>query len=187
MPRECDHALEIGCGTGRFTRELARRARLVTAIDLSPEMIRIARERTRGLGNIEFLIGDVAEFDLQRDGFDVIVAIAALHHLPLASTLPRLQEALRPGGTLIVHDVLTRRGLWGFAKNLVAYASRVVRGGLPPWLFHPELRDAWQNHGRDELYPTIDEARALYGALLPGASVTEQLEWRYTVVWRRPA
>src|SRR5436853_7910282 len=46
MPSPCAEALEIGCGTGIFSRRLARRSTRVLALDLSPQMIRIARGRS---------------------------------------------------------------------------------------------------------------------------------------------
>src|SRR4051812_31512007 len=46
IPRRCRRILEIGCGTGEFSRLLAARAESVLAIDLSPQMIRLARERS---------------------------------------------------------------------------------------------------------------------------------------------
>ena len=45
VPAECGNALEIGCGTGAFARELARRCGHVIGLDLSTEMIRVARSR----------------------------------------------------------------------------------------------------------------------------------------------
>src|SRR6266478_2129505 len=59
VPQGCTHALEIGCGTGAFSRRLAQRAQRVTAIDLSSEMIRVARSRSNHFSNIDFEIADV--------------------------------------------------------------------------------------------------------------------------------
>src|SRR5690606_6787921 len=66
--------LEIGCGTGQFARELAtRRGARVTAIDLAPRMIDVARVRTRDSLGIDFRVADFLE--LSPRGFDVAVAI----------------------------------------------------------------------------------------------------------------
>ena len=58
VPRDCANALEIGCGTGAFARLLARRSRRVVGLDLSAEMIRIARSRSSGFDNVEFQLAD---------------------------------------------------------------------------------------------------------------------------------
>src|SRR5689334_5669131 len=54
VPRDCEEALEVGCGTGAFARELAERCMRVVALDLSSEMIRVARARSGGFENLEF-------------------------------------------------------------------------------------------------------------------------------------
>ena len=74
----CQAALEIGCGKGEFSRRLAVRSSHVLALDLSPEMIRIARTNSASESNIEFQIADVMTYDLPREGFDCIVSIATL-------------------------------------------------------------------------------------------------------------
>src|SRR5437868_13585172 len=83
VPRNCGHALEIGCGTGAFSRRLAKRAQRVTAIDLSAEMIRVARSRSNHLSNLDFEVTDLMSHDFPAEHFDCIATIATLHHLPL--------------------------------------------------------------------------------------------------------
>jgi ubiquinone/menaquinone biosynthesis C-methylase UbiE len=59
LPANCHRVLEVGCGTGGFARRLAERSEHVLALDLSPEMIRIARERSSQFSNIDFALADV--------------------------------------------------------------------------------------------------------------------------------
>jgi SAM-dependent methyltransferase len=59
VPPHSGDVLEIGCGTGAFARLLAERADHVTALDLSPQMIRIARERSKQYPEIDYEIADV--------------------------------------------------------------------------------------------------------------------------------
>jgi ubiquinone/menaquinone biosynthesis C-methylase UbiE len=54
LPPRAGQALDLGCGTGEFTRLLAGRAVRVLGLDFSANMIRVARERSAGIGNIEF-------------------------------------------------------------------------------------------------------------------------------------
>src|SRR5262245_43744792 len=61
IPSNARTVLEIGCGTGRLARALAAQGVSVTAIDLSPEMIRVARERTGSNPRLTFLCADVME------------------------------------------------------------------------------------------------------------------------------
>ena len=58
VPPDCEKALEIGCGTGAFARQLAGRCERVVGLDLSPEMIRVARSRSGQFENLEFELAD---------------------------------------------------------------------------------------------------------------------------------
>jgi magnesium-protoporphyrin O-methyltransferase len=73
--------LDAGCGTGALAVEAARRGADVLAVDLSPSLIRLARERTPpmpGAGRIEFLVGDL--LDPSFGQFDHVVAMDSLIH-----------------------------------------------------------------------------------------------------------
>ena len=72
--------LEIACGTGLWTEALARTARMVTAIDVAPEAVAIARDRVRA-GNVRFEVADVFSWRAA-ERFDVIFFCAWLSHVP---------------------------------------------------------------------------------------------------------
>jgi len=105
LPINCRDAWEIGCGKGEFSRRLAVTSKHVLALDLSPEMIRIAREQSADLPNIEFQIADAMSYDLSPEGFDCIATIATLHHMPLREALLKMKAALKPGGVLMILDL----------------------------------------------------------------------------------
>ena len=117
VPHGCVNALEIGCGTGAFSRRLAQRVRHVKAIDLSSEMIRVARSRSSQLANIDFEVADVMSCNFSAGHFDCIATIATLHHLPLRAALLKLIDVLRPGGVLIVLSTLVPSLLWADLRN----------------------------------------------------------------------
>jgi len=94
--------LEIGCGTGALARAMARRGARITAIDLSPEMIHVARARTPGHLAIDYRVADLVH--LAPRGFDIAVAIDTLRHLDLSEALARMASAIVPGGIVRVVD-----------------------------------------------------------------------------------
>jgi SAM-dependent methyltransferase len=166
LPPRCERALEIGCGTGELSRLLAARSRSVLAIDLSPNMIRLARE-----------------------SFECVASIATLHHLDTAATLARMRDALALGGTLLVLDLFRVSGPGDLAASALAaplnVLLRLAKTGRPR--ARADVRRAWEEHGRHDRYPTVAEVRALCARLLPGARVRRHLFWRYSIVWRRSA
>ena len=73
--------LDAGCGTGAFAVEAARRGAEVVAIDLSPTLVALARERSPkdlGFGSIQFRVGDMTDVALGQ--FDHVVAMDSLIH-----------------------------------------------------------------------------------------------------------
>ena len=87
IPNGCEHALEVGCGTGAFARRLAERARHVTALDLSPEMIRVARSRSMEIPNVEFHVADAVAWNFPATHFDCIETIETMRHLPVRAVM----------------------------------------------------------------------------------------------------
>ncbi len=177
--------LEVGCGLGKLTTALATAGRRVTGIDLSPEMIARARERSPAAPGISFLCGDFLRHDFGSQRFDCIVSAATLHHLPEEIAVLRMAGLLRPGGRLVIHDLRTSSGAFDQMKSFTALAQmaawRFMRTGR---LRRPrEVRDAYDRHRAGETYLTLQQAQALADRLLPGARVFHHWLWRYTIVW----
>jgi 2-polyprenyl-3-methyl-5-hydroxy-6-metoxy-1,4-benzoquinol methylase len=185
LPLQCESALDVGCGMGAFTRLLAERARQVTALDLSPQMIRLARERSGN--NINYLLGDFLKLSLPAESFDYIVSINTLHHLPLAQTVEKMKGLLKPNGVLVIQDLIANDGLFDLCASAIAVPVSISLRFLKTGRLWPpkELREAWNEHGKGERYLTIDEVKKTRALHLPGASVHRHLLWRYTLVWRK--
>jgi ubiquinone/menaquinone biosynthesis C-methylase UbiE len=188
VPVGCNHALEIGCGLGSFARLVARRARQVTAIDLSPQMIKFARERSTAYANLQFVPGDFLKLDLPAEAYDCIVTVATLHHLPSAEVLARMKSLLRAGGVLVIHDLLATDGYVDYAFNAVRLSVNMALRFFQRGRFRqrPEVRRAWEEHGKHESYLKAKEVRAMRDEHLPGGRVYSHLLWRYTIIWRKP-
>ena len=181
--------MDIGCGKGTFSRRLAEQSRSVLALDLSPEMIRLARSGSASFANIDFQLADVMSLDLPPGEFDCVASIATLHHLPLREALKKMKAALKPGGILLILDLYKASGLRDTLMNPVAIAVSVAlrlihhRRLLPP----RDVRAAWKAHEQHDIYPTIAEVQSLCHDLLPSAQIKKHLLWRYSIIWQKPA
>jgi SAM-dependent methyltransferase len=96
-------ALEIGCGAGRLLKPLAARFRHVTGVDISPEMVRIARARLAAIPNASLIVNDGATLTAVPDqSIDVAISFIVFQHIPDKSVIGRYAEeayrVLRPGG-----------------------------------------------------------------------------------------
>jgi ubiquinone/menaquinone biosynthesis C-methylase UbiE len=187
LPSPCAEALDIGCGSGTFSRLLAQRCKQVLALDLSPQMIQVARERSRPYSNIDFRVADVTTWQFPAKRFDCIASIATLHHLPFGETLANMKRALKPGGALLILDLFQGQGPLDWLASALALPMdiglRFIKRGR---LREPaEVRAAWDAHGRHDSYLTLFEIRKTCADILPGASVTRHLLWRYSLIWKK--
>ena len=104
--RPTDTVLEIGCGSGLFTRALATRCARLISQDIVPRYLDEAREKTLGLTNLEFLAFDARKLELQAVA-DVIVLISVLPEIPEPiRALEACVRALKPGGHIIISQEL---------------------------------------------------------------------------------
>lgn len=103
--------LDLGCGTGRMTLELAKRGRDMTGIDYSPEMLDIARDEAerQGIDNILWLCQDIREFELYGT---VDVAVSCLDTINHLASPKDLDKCLN-----LVHNYLAPNGLFIFDLN----------------------------------------------------------------------
>ncbi len=101
--------LDVACGTGvLFPDYLGRNVASLTGVDISPEMVRIAREK---FPQVEVLCADVEELP-EDQKYDCIMIYNAFPHFPEPERLiRRLSELLTPGGTLTVAHGMSRAAI----------------------------------------------------------------------------
>lgn len=189
LPERLGRVLEIGCGAGEFSRRLAGRAASVLAVDLSPLMISVARERTRLQENVEFVNADVMACEFADGEFDCVATLTTLHHLPTEAALEKISRALKPGGVFLCLDLYRRASAADLLYDCAAYPLglllRISKTGRlrPP----REVREAFAEHGKTDTYLTLRQAERVCAEVMPGAVVKRHLFWRYSVVWKKPA
>jgi ubiquinone/menaquinone biosynthesis C-methylase UbiE len=172
LPEDC--VLDLGAGTGLLTLALAPRVRIVEAIDASPPMLKRLREHADAARyqNVTTTVADLRSLPLPDCAFTLAVSNYAFHHLDHAGKALALSEArrvLRPGGRLVVGDMMFKLSLRPRDRRLVAgkiiaiarrgpagaarLARNAARLGLGRWE-HPESPEEWadllaERHFRD--------------------------------------
>ncbi|HVZ38266.1 MAG TPA: methyltransferase domain-containing protein [Candidatus Kapabacteria bacterium] len=185
----CSSALDVGCGSGVFTRVLAARAQQVTGIDLSPEMIRQAEAASTTSANVRYCVADVMTLQLPASGAGCVASIATLHHLPLREGLARMSAAVAPGGMLLILDLYRSETMMERLAGVPAACMSMLLRLLHTGRLRPPraVSLAWQAHACHDRYPTLAEIRSICAGVLPGARVRRHLLWRYSIVWSAPA
>jgi len=99
------NTLELGCGTGRLTRELARNDQQLTAIDINFSMVH--RAAAFSSGDIHYICADMTEFFVLRQFDSIVIPYNTLNLLADIRQVERCLsccgETLRPEGKLLIH------------------------------------------------------------------------------------
>ncbi|HLJ07663.1 MAG TPA: methyltransferase domain-containing protein [Acidimicrobiia bacterium] len=158
-PRPGTTAVDLGSGSGQLSLPLARAGLEVTAVDVSPKMIDHLQERARRerIEGVTTVVAAVEGFRLPEGSVDLVVSNYALHHLrdrDKREVVAAAARWLRPGGRLVVGDmmfgrgsashdrtvikgklvVLLRRGpagWWRVMKNVVKFGLRIGERPVP--------------------------------------------------------
>jgi SAM-dependent methyltransferase len=100
--------LDLGCGSGENLIPLVKRGAQVIAMDISPELVDLARRRLASYQisdeTVTVQVGSAYETGLPDESIDVVFAMALLHHLDLAKVRDEIYRILRPGGRFILRE-----------------------------------------------------------------------------------
>ena len=97
--KEGMEVLEVGCGPGYFTQELAKTKARITAIDISPDFLNIAQKKV-GSAQVKFKIENAYDLTFPDHSFDLIVGSSVLHHLEIDQALEEFFRVLKRSGSI---------------------------------------------------------------------------------------
>jgi ubiquinone/menaquinone biosynthesis C-methylase UbiE len=157
--------VDLGAGTGTFALAAARLCRRVVAVDVSPNMLAVLREKCErsGIANVEIVQGGFLSYEHHGEPADFVYSRHALHHVPdfwKAIALVRIAAMLKPGGGLLLRDLV-----YSFNPDHAAAAIESWLGGAAA-----DARSGWtraelETHLREEystftwlLEPMIERA-----------------------------
>jgi ubiquinone/menaquinone biosynthesis C-methylase UbiE len=105
-PQKQDSILDIGCGTGRLTIPLSIKCKNIIGIDQSLEMLRVAQEKSKGIGNIHYTRSDIRrKLPFKDRTFDSAVCFLVLSHIKNLNLLfSEVNRVLKKGGYFIYND-----------------------------------------------------------------------------------
>jgi ubiquinone/menaquinone biosynthesis C-methylase UbiE len=135
--------LDLGCGDGENTVLLSRRGAQVKALDISDELIKVARHRlvvNNVHSGVDFFVGSAHGLPLADESIDVVFGMAILHHLELPLVAREVHRVLRKGGRAIFSEPVRNSKLIKFIRNLIPYRAPDVSPFERP-LTDKELRD----------------------------------------------
>ena len=177
IPPGCRRALDVGCGDGALTRELRGVMPEVVGIDSDHASIAAAQAHA-GASDIQYIEGDALAYEFEPRSFDLITAVASLHHMAAESALVHLRSLLRPGGVLAAIGLARSSPIDWPLDGAAIVPNRLRRLRAPYW-----------QHPSPVLWPPPESyasMRRIAAHVLPGARFQRRLYWRYTLVWVKP-
>jgi SAM-dependent methyltransferase len=187
-------AVDLGCGTGRHAAVLAGRYREVLGVDLSEQMLELARRHHAGPG-VRFARRDLRDLRPDLDGrFDLVLSAHTLHHVQdLDGALERIRELVAPGGRAVLVDNVAARPAvprrWFVAEAVRALALDLALRRRPPGealeLYRLSTHPAWLDHVTADRFLSPAEFERRYGRAFPGATFTGMYRSR-ALCWDAP-
>lgn len=174
--RPLQRGLSIGCGTGNLEKDLRwmRICEEVDAYDVSPESIRLARERAANepFDNVRFEVADAERMSYPAEHYDAAFFHGSMHHISdPAGLLDKIWPALKMGGLIFLDDYVgPSRDEWS-EEHLVH--ARAAYDALPPW---------WRINER--LLPPYDASDP--SEMIASSSILPAVRKRFHTVWERP-
>jgi len=152
------NVIELGCGLGMLSLELARNGLHVTGVDLSPKSIKIANkyrdENTYkdNFGSLKYICCDINEIEFKREEFDSVIFFRSLHHIPnWESLIEKIYYTLKPGGRLILSEPVRSH----FTKESARFAA-ILRTVLPTWEnYEKKLGNNWDENSWNKIVDNI--------------------------------
>ena len=182
LPLNAVSALDVGCGSGGFARRLAVHCNSVDAVDPDQEAIRNGRNSSTSFSNLNFYCESFADSSFPTEHYDFISAIASLHHMPLAPTLEKMKQLLKPNGTLAILGLYKEETTLDFLWSIMAVAMNNV------YRFTKPQAKGSDNNQMVTASPTtgLQTIRTTANRILPNHQFKHHLLWRYSLIWQKP-
>jgi len=185
IPKNCDRILDVGCGTGELTKKLVLFGKEITGIDISENMLHEAEKRNYD-EKIKYIKISAEDYLEETDRqFDIIISIAALHHMNEERILKIMKNRLTENGKILVLDIVKEKTIFDYFLSIIAVILNpiimlVMNGRLR---VSKNEREAWAEHFQYDKYLTITEVKNIAKNVLGKAKIKRHLFWRYSLIY----
>jgi 2-polyprenyl-3-methyl-5-hydroxy-6-metoxy-1,4-benzoquinol methylase len=186
IPKNCNRILDVGCGTGELTKKLTSFSKEIIGIDVSENMINEAEKRNYDEKINYSKISAEKYLKETEKQFDVIISIAALHHMDEEEILKIMKNKLTKDGKILILDLVKTKTIIEWILGITAALLNpiimlIMRGRLK---ITKEEKEAWAGHFQYDKYLTVKEVRNIVKKALGKGKVKRHFFWRYSIIYK---
>lgn len=180
--------LDVGCGAGLLSEAMALAGAQVTALDLAPELVKVARLHALESGvKVDYRVEPVETVAAAMPGaFDAVTCMEMIEHVPdPQAVIAACADALKPGGRLFVSTINRTPAAFALAIVGAEYVARLVPKGTHQYrdFVRPSELGAWLRAAGLELE---DVSGLTYGPLTNTAWLSRRTDVNYIACARKP-
>jgi 2-polyprenyl-6-hydroxyphenyl methylase/3-demethylubiquinone-9 3-methyltransferase len=180
--------LDVGCGGGLLSEALAESGASVTAIDLAPELVKVARLHALESGaKVDYRLQSVESLAAEMPGaFDAVTCMEMLEHVPdPGAIIGACATLLRPGGRLFLSTLNRTPAAFALAIVGAEYIARLLPKGTHAYrdFIRPSELAGWLRESGFELE---DVSGLMYEPWRNGARLTSRTDVNYLAAARKP-
>lgn len=183
---DTDTLVDFGAGTGQFLVAAAEHCGRAVAVDVSPAMVRAARERIEeaGVQNAEVVEAGVLRYEHEGCPAEFAFSRNALHHLPdfwKGEALKTVARTLEPGGIFRLRDLVYDFDPWESERAIEDWLDGMAETPFPSEALHRHVREEYSTYGTvmEQLIETV-------GFEIESATYRDGFYAGYTCRWPGP-
>jgi ubiquinone/menaquinone biosynthesis C-methylase UbiE len=138
IKKESPKILEIGCGTGEYTKRMAKnlpKANIV-GLDISKNVLEIAKDKCKNARNVSFTQKSIYNNSFKKDSFDVICGFYVLHHLEMSKIVKEVFRILKEGGVIFFYEPNILNPIVFLIKK-TKFLKKMVGDSPDEWAINP--------------------------------------------------